>query len=205
MLCRHKMSNLWSSQRTSCSACWTVPNKNWASQTGKGKAIMFLSFVFFTTMCWFNRNKCCGPIVNQGIQSTTVSEKKDSHRETWLLIGCFTGIDPVAVNVHWLGQIGYWGLELLQTHTAWYNPRVACSFHFDITRFLMVTKRAGELGVQVTSHFFLRRGLSLRLSATHFTLLYLQNKKNVKNYITHHYFATEKCISLHVAVHPSNG
>lgn len=31
----------------------------------------------------------------------------------------------------------------------------------------MITERTGKLGVQVTCHFFLRRGLSLRLSASH--------------------------------------
>lgn len=89
----------------------------------------------------------------------------------------------------------YRSLELLQTDIAWYDSCVSGSFpgkqthftmqlidqrfsrsnynhtnysHFDITRFLVVTERTGELGVQVARHFFLRRWLSLWFSAPHF-------------------------------------
>lgn len=82
-------------------------------------------------------------------------------RTTWLLVGRFTGIDPIAVNIHGLGQICYRSLELFQANAAGYNSRVAGPFHFDVTGFLVVTERAGKLGVQVPGHFFLGRRLSL--------------------------------------------
>ncbi|KAL7404663.1 hypothetical protein ABVT39_017736 [Epinephelus coioides] len=39
--------------------------------------------------------------------------------------------------------------------------------HFDITRLLVVAERTGELRLQISCHFLLRRGLSFGLAATH--------------------------------------
>lgn len=89
-------------------------------------------------------------------------------QETWLLIGCFTGIYPITVNIHWLWQVGDRRLKLLQANAAGYDSCVAGSLHFDIAGFLVVTERACELGVQVTCHFFLGGWLSLWLPAPHF-------------------------------------
>lgn len=41
----------------------------------------------------------------RGEMYVSEAREKGSHGKTWLLIGCFTGIDPITVNIHWLGQI----------------------------------------------------------------------------------------------------
>ena len=45
-----------------------------------------------------------GPIT--GVKCTCEWGKREGEsRETWLLIGCFTGVDPITVNIDRLGQI----------------------------------------------------------------------------------------------------
>lgn len=143
------MPTLRPSQRTvSHSARHSVAEWDWACHTHTEKQLVKL---------------------NKLEESKEVNLREWGYREgnTWLLIGCFTGVDPVTVNIHWFRQIGYRGLELLQANTTRYYSCVASSFHFDIAGLLMVTKRASELDIQVASHFLLGGRLSLWLSAPH--------------------------------------
>lgn len=84
-----------------------------------------------------------------------------------LLIGCFTGIYPITVHVNGLWQIGNGSLELLQADCAGYDASISASLHFNITWFLVVAERTGELRVQVSRHLLLRRRLSFGLTSTH--------------------------------------
>lgn len=84
-----------------------------------------------------------------------------------LLICCFTGIYPVTIYIYWLWEISDRCLELLQTNCTGYNASIPGSLHFDIACFLVIAERAGELGLQIASHFLLWWGLSFGLSPTH--------------------------------------
>lgn len=111
---------------------------------------------------------------NKRVKLNKVIQRKPDwpgHRKPLLLIGRFTSVDPIAVNVHWFWKVSYRGLELLQAHCARYDPRVASPFHLDIAGLLVVAEGTGELGVQVPRQLLLGRRLSLRLSASHPELL----------------------------------
>jgi len=84
-----------------------------------------------------------------------------------LLIGCLTGIYPITIHIHRLGQISDGGLEFLQANRAGYNPSISAPFHFHITRFFVIAEWTGELGIQVSCQLLLWRRLSLRLTASH--------------------------------------
>ena len=52
-------------------------------------------------------------------------------------------------------------------HLSRYEKQLIGHSQFDFARLLVVAERAGELGVQRSSHSLLRWGLPLRLSSTH--------------------------------------
>lgn len=62
-------------------------------------------------------------------------------------VGRFTSINPFIVDINSFREIINSTLEVLQTNTAWHPASISWFVHFNLTRFLVVTKWAIELCV----------------------------------------------------------
>lgn len=83
------------------------------------------------------------------------------------LVGGFARVNPVVVHIHRFGQKVDRRLVVLHAHPAGDPGRVSTLVHLNLARLFVVTERAVELLVQRFDVFALRRGLSLRLPASH--------------------------------------
>lgn len=83
------------------------------------------------------------------------------------LISGLARVHPVVVHVHRFGQKIDRRLVILHTHPAGDPGRVSALVHLNLARLFVVAERAVELLVERFDVLALRRGLSLRLPASH--------------------------------------
>lgn len=76
------------------------------------------------------------------------------------------------------------GLEVFGTNVTLYVRGVLVVFHFDITRFLVIAKRACEDFLQGLGEFLLWRRLSFTLSSCHICLLVVVSRRLYQTRLT---------------------
>jgi len=91
---------------------------------------------------------------------------KSLHNGTLIkLVGRFTGVNPVVININWFCKVINLGLKTLHTHPARYPPSIPRLVHFDLAAPFVVAEGAVELRLQWFQgpHFWWRLPLTLLL------------------------------------------
>jgi len=83
------------------------------------------------------------------------------------LVGRFTGINPVVININWFCEVIDLRLKTLHAHSARDPPCIPRLVHFDLATPFVVAKGAVELCLQWFKGLYLWRWLPLTLLLPH--------------------------------------